>query len=211
MLRITFINVGYGDSIVVEELEGSKKAFAMLVDAGPPFEGEHSSDYGAKSDHIPTIAYLKEHGIEKLDIIFLTHFHIDHIGGIPSVMRGIPFGEVWANYRLPSTLPTVAKALGPKCRPESAVMRRSLELLDEMESIARSKGKDIKAISQHRFGKNLTSALSTDIYAVNPSMAANMDRLVNRVYANIAGRNRISPVRARSNAKCQLRRAAAFV
>lgn len=187
MLRITFINVGYGDSIMVEELEGSEKVFTMLVDAGPPFEGEHHGDYGAKSDRIPPIAYLKEHGIEKLDIIFLTHFHIDHIGGIPAVMRGIPFGEVWANYRLPSTLPSLAITLGSMCRPESATMRRSLELLDEMGRLARSKGKDIKPVFQHRFGENLTAALSTDVYAVNSSLAANMDRQVKRAYSNIAG------------------------
>jgi len=39
MLRISFINVGYGDSILVEELHGSRRTFSMLVDGGPPYAG----------------------------------------------------------------------------------------------------------------------------------------------------------------------------
>ena len=186
MLRITFINVGYGDSILLEEFEASKRTFAMLVDGGSPYDGEYRSVYDAHPDRSPPFRYLVQHGIDKLDIIFMTHFHIDHIGGIPAVMRSIPFGEVWTNYRLPAPLPHWDKTSSSLTKPESMAMHRSLELLEDMGSYARAYGNDITTISNHRFGESLTRDTSADIYTVKPNLAMNMDLLVKRLYDGTA-------------------------
>ena len=181
MLRITFINVGYGDSILLEELKDSKRIFTMLVDGGSPFEGEYRRAYEVHPDRCPPSKYLIQHGIERLDVIFLTHFHIDHVGGIPDVMREIPFGEVWANYHLPMPLPERIRTSGLLIHPESIEMHRSLELLQEMEKLANIVGHDITPILKHRFEENLTGNLIADLYAVKPDLAKNTELLVKQV------------------------------
>jgi len=181
MLRITFINVGYGDSILLEEMKRSKNVFTMLIDAGTPYEDEHRLAYDEGTGRRPPSTYLAEHGIEKLDVIFLTHFHIDHVGGIPAVMREVRFGEVWANYRLSSPLPPKNRVATTPGRPESVTMLRSLELLADAERLVRANGSDIKPMVSHRFGESLTGDISADIYAVAPEMVATMDRLTRQV------------------------------
>jgi beta-lactamase superfamily II metal-dependent hydrolase len=189
MLRITFINVGYGDSILLEEFRDSARKFTMLVDAGSPFEDDYRLAYEAGPERTPAFRYLASRGIDKLDLIFLTHFHIDHVGGMPAVMRKNPFGEVWTNFRLadPISLPNretpFSKTIDHKVHfhpggaPESVAMRRSLRLLGEMEEITHKAGKEIMPVSSTIFGRSLTSELTADFYAVAPALYANMDRL----------------------------------
>lgn len=70
-LKIHFINVGQGDSIFIE-LPGRKSA---LIDTGDAKE-----DYvAAKSKVVP---YMKKLGYNKIDYLFITHFHSDHAGGL---------------------------------------------------------------------------------------------------------------------------------
>ncbi|WP_053217182.1 ComEC/Rec2 family competence protein [Virgibacillus senegalensis] len=70
-LKVHFIDVGQGDSILVEAPNGRK----MLVDGGPPSAAEKVT------------AYLREKGIESLDLVVATHPDIDHIGGLVQVLR----------------------------------------------------------------------------------------------------------------------------
>jgi beta-lactamase superfamily II metal-dependent hydrolase len=185
MLRISFINVGYGDSILIEEMRGTKRTFAMLIDAGAPYEGPYRRDYEAKSDRVPAPRYLAARDVDKLDIVFLTHFHIDHVGGMPDLLRSIPFGEFWANFR-----PTAQRgntcaplssdalfSLESRARPESLAMRRSLELLADSYSIATAAGAEIAVVENHRFDVSLTADISIDLYAPSPAAISRMRKL----------------------------------
>ncbi|QTM98344.1 MBL fold metallo-hydrolase [Sediminibacillus dalangtanensis] len=69
-LQVHFIDVGQGDSILIEAPNGRK----MLVDGGPPSAAEKVTEY------------LKERGINKLDLVVATHPDIDHIGGLVEVL-----------------------------------------------------------------------------------------------------------------------------
>jgi competence protein ComEC len=76
-----FIPVDYGDSILLKLPQGE----TMLIDGG-------SEEYGEK-----VTRYIEDSGIQKLDIVVLTHSHPDHIGGIPQVLESLPVGEIWVN------------------------------------------------------------------------------------------------------------------
>lgn len=77
VLKVHFIDVGQGDSILIQS--GTEN---MLVDAGTNESG-------------PAVAaYLKSLGITKLSYLIGTHPHEDHIGGMDDVIRAFDIGTV---------------------------------------------------------------------------------------------------------------------
>ncbi|MEA3492850.1 MAG: DNA internalization-related competence protein ComEC/Rec2 [Candidatus Margulisiibacteriota bacterium] len=78
-LTITVLDVGQGDSILIEAPSGKK----ILVDGGEEKMGERI-----------VIAYLQKRGINKLDMVILTHPHEDHVGGLRPLLQKIKVGTV---------------------------------------------------------------------------------------------------------------------
>ena len=69
-LRVTFIDVGKGDCILLE-----KDGVFALIDAG----------YEDTSDDV--ISFLKKQGVETLDAFIVTHYDKDHVGGAAAVAQ----------------------------------------------------------------------------------------------------------------------------
>ncbi|HEY3416771.1 MAG TPA: MBL fold metallo-hydrolase [Armatimonadota bacterium] len=78
-LVVSVINVGQGDSILVQFPDGKD----MLVDAG-------DSGHGTA-----VVSYLRSRAIKRIDILVASHPHADHIGGMPAVFAALPVGKVW--------------------------------------------------------------------------------------------------------------------
>lgn len=81
-LKITFLNIGQGDSILITT--PSKKV--ILVDGGT-YPREWSSFDAGKHVVVP---YLRKHDIKKLDIVIASHPDLDHIGGLLTVLKHFP-------------------------------------------------------------------------------------------------------------------------
>lgn len=81
-LRVTFLDVGQGDSIVLETSDGA----VVLVDAGPAGENESDWDAGRRI----VVPYLRRRGIRSIDAVFLTHPHSDHVGGMAAAFSAFP-------------------------------------------------------------------------------------------------------------------------
>lgn len=77
-LKIIVLDVGQGDSTLIVSPTGE----SVLIDAGPK---------GAGSNVI--LPVLESLGISRLTYIILTHFHEDHMAGIPEVIAG-PDGQI---------------------------------------------------------------------------------------------------------------------
>lgn len=79
VLRVHFLDVGQGDSILAQFPDGRN----MLVDAG----GNNKAD--------SVVDYLNRNGIKKLDFLAGTHPHEDHIGGLDTVIEKFEIGAVF--------------------------------------------------------------------------------------------------------------------
>lgn len=91
-LRITVVDVGQADAIVVETPAGQ----AFLVDAGGRLErGQQGDDSTAERIGVRIVVpYLLRSGIHQLDALIVSHPHGDHVGGCSPVLRKIRVAEV---------------------------------------------------------------------------------------------------------------------
>ncbi|MFR0352542.1 ComEC/Rec2 family competence protein [Streptomyces sediminimaris] len=74
--RLAVCDVGQGDAMVLAAGRGS----GVVVDAGPD---------PALVDHC-----LRTLGVTRIPLLVLTHFHADHVAGLPGVLRGRPVGAI---------------------------------------------------------------------------------------------------------------------
>ncbi len=121
-LRVTFFDVGQGDSILVQLPGGG----TLLVDAGG---GMGPWDMG-KRELVPELARM---GILSLDAILLTHPDQDHGYGFLGVLQGLAVGELWLNEGfilekkkkpLLSALIALARVAGARVRGFAGTERR---------------------------------------------------------------------------------------
>ena len=76
-LQIYFIDVEGGQSTLVVSPSGE----SLLIDAGwPGYEGRDA-------DRI--LAAAHQAGVTKLDYVLITHYHRDHVGGVPQLVDGV--------------------------------------------------------------------------------------------------------------------------
>lgn len=75
-LSVHFIDVGHGDSILVQSPSGK----TMLIDTG-------GNDRKCEQ-------YLASLGVRRLDVIVGTHPHLDHIGSMPRIVKDYEIGNI---------------------------------------------------------------------------------------------------------------------
>lgn len=100
MLELDFINVGNGDAALIREMEGDCQKFAMLVDCGH----DELNPPSPESQRIYAADFLRQAGVTRLDMVLLTHFHRDHIGGLGRVLETVSVGELLTTYLPPEDL-----------------------------------------------------------------------------------------------------------
>lgn len=116
MLTIDFINVGYGDAILIQKTTGGQREFVMLVDCGDLNTGKAYPG----SQRVTAAQFLRDQGINHLNLLVLTHLHLDHSGGLRHLLPGISIDEFWTNYL-----------------PPQEVWNRTLAVPDDLSSGAR--------------------------------------------------------------------------
>lgn len=78
-LKVHFLDVGQGDSIFIELPTNE----TILIDAS------------VKDASDKIINYLKEENVSKIDYVFATHPHSDHIGGMSAVINAFDIGQIY--------------------------------------------------------------------------------------------------------------------
>lgn len=73
LLTLTILDVGQGDATLIQSPQGK----TLLIDAGPENKGREV-----------ILPYLESQGITSLDLLIVSHFHLDHMGGVSELIAG---------------------------------------------------------------------------------------------------------------------------
>lgn len=104
MIRLTVINVGYGDALLLENSQGTK----VLLDGGSNLDSEFAGD----PYRIRCKDYFANHGIDHLDGLFISHIHEDHVCGLLPLLETVAVDRIYSPY--PVSLFRNAEPLTPK-------------------------------------------------------------------------------------------------
>lgn len=89
-LKIYFIDVGQGDSsLIVTPLNKT-----ILIDGG----GSINSDYDVGKNTL--VPYILDRGFTKIDVIIISHFDSDHVGGILTLLEEIEVKRVYISKQI---------------------------------------------------------------------------------------------------------------
>ena len=89
MLNVHFIDVGQGDAILIQSPNGK----TMLIDGGD-----------AKKDCVRKLLdYMLELQINTVDILIATHPHVDHLGGLLTVLEHFSVSQVYDSGKIHET------------------------------------------------------------------------------------------------------------
>jgi competence protein ComEC len=92
-LELTVLDVGQGDSLLVV----SPKGHTLLIDGGGSlsFSPEQEMQSGSDPGENAVSPYLWSRGFKRLDVVALTHAHMDHIGGLFAILDNFNVGTLW--------------------------------------------------------------------------------------------------------------------
>lgn len=174
MLEVFFCNVGDGDAVLLREHRSGQAPYTVLVDAGRPYlEPQHGS---LRKE---AIYYLKDRGVAHIDRMYLSHLHIDHIGGAMRIIRAIPTDRVLA-LRFP---PTDAEWIMPSFtsleKPKNGLMHM-LNIYRDLTEAAKESG---AALETAKHGTTaLTDRLSVTTILPKQAVIERQTRVFDALY-----------------------------
>ncbi|MDX1404302.1 MAG: DNA internalization-related competence protein ComEC/Rec2 [Woeseiaceae bacterium] len=89
-LALQVLDVGQGLSVVLRT-----ENYVALFDTGPAFRS------GSNTAELVVIPYLQSRGIRQLNTLIVSHADQDHAGGVASIARRFPIGEIYAGEAAP--------------------------------------------------------------------------------------------------------------
>lgn len=131
---VDFLNVGFGEATVIRLQDGERR-WCYVVDTG-------DVDPLHNARRCSTGQYVREHGIERIDGLILTHMHKDHIGGAISLIDSIPIGQLIVHVPLPESM------LASGLNDHSSPIRASISLYVKVMNKVRERDIPLRIIEE---------------------------------------------------------------
>lgn len=169
-VTVHFLDVGQGDSILIETDDGK----AVLIDGGPPDAGPR------------ILARLEELEIDRLDLVIASHPHLDHIGGLIDVLQNVEVGA-FMDPGIPHTISTYKKMVGliQSKKIKAAKGRRGRKIKLGKEAVLQVLGPEEPLLSDTRSDLNANSVVvymsvgEVDFLFLGDSEPDTLERLLN--------------------------------
>ena len=179
MLLADFINVGYGDAILLRERE---TPFTMLVDCGDVHIGRSRPD----GQRITAADYLRREGIRELDVLVLTHLHLDHAGGLAHLLPEVRVREFWTNYLPPEETWGRTLPVPPDWTAGARCLMTSMGIYLKALAHLRDQGAEIRLIREPCVCR-LTETLTAGIFLEDETLRRRQAAIWEDVLSGAAG------------------------
>jgi competence protein ComEC len=90
-LIITHLDVGQADAAVIR----TPNDHIILIDTGGELERAGPTSNAERAGARIVLGYLRRVGIQRIDLMILTHPHGDHVGGAAPIMEAMPVGMIF--------------------------------------------------------------------------------------------------------------------
>ena len=174
MLEIFFCNVGDGDAILLRERREAAKDFTVLVDAGRPFVEPAQGSFRKEA-----IYFLKAQGVDHIDRMYLTHLHIDHIGGAQRILKAIPTERLYALYLPPADAGWITPSFTSVEKTENGV-KHLLNIFRDVTETAKETGCDVQTAAEKTIA--LTDRLKVSVLVPKPQIVERQKRVFDALY-----------------------------
>lgn len=142
MLEIVFCNVGDGDAILIRERRQGKPDYTVLTDTGRPFLEPREGSLRKEA-----ICYLKARGVKHLDRMYLTHLHIDHIGGAQRILQAVQTDRLYAMYIPPKDAGWIMQSFMSTDKTQNGI-RFMLNVFRDIAETARAGGCALETVPE---------------------------------------------------------------
>ncbi len=173
-MDITFINVGYGDSILIRA-----GGFRLLIDGGTANPGEFT---GSRTE---AFEWLVNNGITHLDAVIISHIHDDHVCGLEKIINRLEIKELLLPFP-PGIFQNVREAQTLPGAPNNMVLfTRAFNCISRIVQAAQRRGITVCELNAVNGGRAFNgSELSVELLGPEPSRKAEfMDLLQNAYHA----------------------------
>lgn len=172
-MRVTWINVGYGDAVLFQADNG----YTMLLDGGSNLPQEFAGD----AFRIRSAAYLQQSGIRHIDAVMISHIHEDHVCGLIPVLEQIPVDAFYVPYPVEPFL--AGHDLQPEANAARSVPLYTNALNDYRRILikAKAEGKPVFVVKPGDT-VNLTDGLTVQVLGPKPQNIEAYMSLVQQAY-----------------------------
>ena len=178
MLEVFFCNVGDGDAVLLTERRTGRPDYTVLVDAGRPFLEPKEGSLRKEA-----IYYLKARGVKHIDRMYLTHLHIDHIGGAQRILNAIETDRLYAVYLPPKDAEWLSPSFASSDKTQNGI-RHMLNIFRDVTETAGATGCETRTVSEGT--ERLTGRLSVTAILAKREILNRQTRVFDALYRNEA-------------------------
>ena len=176
MLEVFFCNVGDGDAILIREFREGLPEYTVLVDCGRSFLEPREGSLRKEA-----ICFLKARGVDRIDRMYLTHLHIDHIGGAQRILGAIPTERLFALYLPPEDALWISPPYRSTDKTQNGI-RTMLNNFRDLTDAAKASGCTCLTVAAGT--ERLTENLSVTAILPKAEIAERQRRVFDALYRN---------------------------